>query len=537
MDQVPNASDAEYVSFQDRLSKRIKDLLDGGETLFQTEGYKDPAYLNPDLWLIYLGSFASEAERQHHNCHSCRHFIQRFGGLATINQAGLLAPALWDVELAPDDQKDAVAALAQAVKRSRVSAPFASSEAMWGEPVTGEWRHLSVVPPTKWVYKERLLNAGQKMAEWRQDFTQVKRALSEFSPQALDQALRLLEADALYRSEKVKGPAQWLRDLHAARDAAKGRDAKDNVVWRAIATAPAGFAHPRASMVGTLLEDILAGLPLDEVSKRFAAKMHPLQYQRPTAAPSDGAIAQAEVVFEKLGLALSLERRFARIEDIPAHARLWQPAPPKAPVAASGGVFGHLKAKPATQAYELPSQTMTWAKFKSQVLPTAEAIELAVQPKDAFMSLVTAAHPDAPPLLSWDREEARNPVSWYFWHGGATALSFGLNPGWAQLKLIANKPTMWGLDLSNMKHGVFFLIDGAKERRNPGVCIFPETLKSELHGIRSVIEAHSRVAKLSGEEEASAAGLMFGPDDKTWNLTLRVQSPGGKANFKIDRWD
>ena len=84
-------------------------------------------------------------------------------------------------------------------------------------------------------------------------------AMGEFTREHLETALTLLKTDSLYRSEKVLGQTEWLHGLHVARAAAHGSAANANVVWRAVATAPAGFCHPRSSMIGTLLEDIAAG--------------------------------------------------------------------------------------------------------------------------------------------------------------------------------------------------------------------------------------------------------------------------------------
>ena len=39
--------------------------------------------------------------------------------------------------------------------------------------------------------------------------------------------------------------------------------------------------------------------------------------------------------------------------------------------------------------------------------------------------------------------------------------------------------------------GVLFVLAGARESRQDGSALFPEILKSEFHGIRSVIEAYS----------------------------------------------
>ncbi len=56
---------------------------------------------------------------------------------------------------------------------------------------------------------------------------------------------------------------------------------------------------------------------------------------------------------------------------------------------------------------------MTWEKFARTVLPDAETIELYVPAEAApYVAMVTAANPQAPPILQWDRAERRNPVSW-----------------------------------------------------------------------------------------------------------------------------
>lgn len=77
-------------------------------------------------------------------------------------------------------------------------------------------------------------------------------------------------------------------------------------------------------MIGTLLKDVATGMDFATVSARFASKMHPLKYQRPQAAPRVGNIADAEKIVAQLGIARSLERRFARIDEIDT---LWKYRP------------------------------------------------------------------------------------------------------------------------------------------------------------------------------------------------------------------
>src|SRR5690606_31045341 len=105
----------------------------------------------------------------------------------------------------------------------------------------------------------------------------------------------------------------------------------------------------------------------DDVAHSFAAKMHPLQYQRPQAAPTAGAIAAAERLVEQMGIAPALRRRFARLDEIEA---LWRPAAEPEPAESAGGVFAHLtpKGKIPTRELELPATTMTWEKFQRTVL-------------------------------------------------------------------------------------------------------------------------------------------------------------------------
>lgn len=526
-----NHHDEEFNGLLAHVEARFAELVTSGTTaLFTTDA--------PDMWATYLGGFAEGAQRQYHNCTACRRFVERFGGLVTIDEQGRTASALWDEDATPEHYRPAVAAVLRAVRKARVTGVFLTTAKEWGTRDTGPWRHLSLTPPAALVYKSTVWTAGQKAAEKREDFGAVCRALAEFTPDHLDTALRLLNTDALYRSEKVLGGASWLRELHTARAGVRGA-AKDNVVWRAVALAPAGFCHPRSGMIGTLLEDIAAGMDFDEVSSRFAAKMHPLRYQRPQAAPTAGAIAAAEQRVAELGAAGSLARRFCRVDEVQA---LWRPTQkPEEAAPAAGGVFGHLtpKGAAATSAMRIPAQTMTWDKFQREVLPTAERIQVrAPGHSPHYTALVTAVNADAPPILQWDRDDARNPVSQYVWHRGAPASQYGLTGGeWVDVDALAFGPSMWNGGLEHHGKNLVFVLAGARESLQAGAAIFPETLRSEFHGIRSVIEAYSRSATIEGMDEPHAAGLVYGAGRAAWDVDVRVWAGGQSLDYRLDRWD
>jgi hypothetical protein len=373
-----------------------------------------------DLWPTFLANMP-EPLRQHYTCHACRHFVERFGSLVAIDDAGRLTSALW-ADDAPSGFAAAFKALAEAVTRAEVDGVLVPATRVLGTPASPPaadgkvWTHFSVEVPR--VHSHALLSAGQVKAERKEDWRMLTRGLAEF-PQALtERALVLLNSGTLYRSEKCIGVATWLVALHRQLAAAKTPRHRDALVWRAAATAPPGFAHVRSGMIGTLLEDLAAGLDSAAIKRRFDEKMAPDQYMRAQVAPAAGNIAQAEKAIAGLKASGALARRYARLADL-SHF-LWRP---QAAQSGPGSVFGHLtpKVKTRPDKLALPQQTLTWDKFARTVLPGAVAIEAQVPAgSERFMALVTATNPDAPPILQWDAEGQRNPISWYY-HAGIDA--------------------------------------------------------------------------------------------------------------------
>jgi hypothetical protein len=366
--------DHDYSALLTSVRASFADALTKGKALFLT---------NVDgLYDLYLDNLP--AERQVHTCHCCRRFIATYGGLVTVDEAGAAHPVMWNPEGVPDFYRPAFAAMFDRVKKARIESVFLAKETLWGTPHTGPWSHMSVVPPSALIYRERALTAFQAMAAAKENFRTVATALTELTAPMLDEALRLFTAETLSRSEKFIGPVKWLRELH---NRPKGR-LGENVLWLAVATAPEGYCHPKASVLGPLLADITAGLPFATIKQRFDAMLGPLRYQRPQVAPSVGNIKAAEALVEKLGIARSLERRFARLDEVPT---IWSPALPKVEQQ-SGGVFGHLKPKNDSSIVpvNMPAMTMTWDKFSRTVLPTAEQMEMAVPHQGRFIAMTTA---------------------------------------------------------------------------------------------------------------------------------------------------
>ena len=504
-----------------------------------------------DLYATFLENLPA-ARRQHYECRACRKFVDRFGGLVSIDESGMPMPLLWGREGAAaaassDFFGDAILALAERAIKARVTGVFLSSESTWGlaenaSPKSpnsdGRWHHMHVQPTRVMIHRPgALLTSEQVAAEKLQDYGTLSRGLAEFSSALVQQAFTMLSTGALYRSEKCIEVAKWLLALHEARDATKHKIRKENLVWRAVALAPPGFCHVRSTMIGALLTDLEAGKPFNEIKASFDSKLSPIQYQRPTSAPTDGQLAAAEKVIEKLASAGALRRRYATLEDVDPHA-IWLPKAIHAEIQDS--IFGHLKAKKSST-IDIPAQSMTWDKFSWTVLQAAERVELLVpHVAGPYFAFVTASDPAAAPILQWDHEDRRNPVSWYLYHNGARPEWWGLTSGaYVDVTAITLQPSGWHQPREHQGDGAYFLLKGARDlyHTRAGLGLFPETLRAEYHGIRSAIEAFSKSRTLEGAEAASACGIALQKGSGAWGATFRVTTKGIRVSYKLDRFD
>ncbi|WP_051293453.1 hypothetical protein [Pseudoduganella violaceinigra] len=490
------------------------------------------------LFEAYLNACDDPAQRQKRTCSCCRNFIERFGGLATVGDDGQLVSALWDIDDVPEAYREAINALQREVRRASITMPFLSSDAVLGKPEKGGWHHFAIKSGKVFV-GNGLDNAFQAASARREAFDSVRRALGEYSSSTCATALRLLKDDSLANSEAALGQAQFLVDLHTARDAVSGQQNKDNVVYRMVAMAPTGFCHPRSSMIATLLDDIAGGKSFEQAAASWAAKMHPLKYQRPQAAPTAGAIKAAEAAFEKLGAGTALQRRYATMADI--LETVWLPREQEKPV--SQGLFASIIPKAAsTPAANMiaPATVMTLDKFRRTVLPTADKIAMAAPAgPSTFVALTSAVHADARPILQWDNEEKRNPVAWYIYHGGSSASDFNLSGSYYEVTAVTPQPHTWfGQVHPQHGEGLVLLLKNARDLRKCGghSAIFPVCLKGEFHGFRSTIEAYSKANPLAGFGEDNVAGLLLSKGEQ-YQITLRVTSGGQTSDYRIDRWD
>lgn len=414
---LPTDPDGGFDHLSAAIQKHFAAIVKQDQPLFHTDA--------PDLFQAFLDGLPTEL-RQHYQCSCCRHFIHRFGDLVVVQEDGRLSSAVWpSPKSVPAAFQRGLEEIRTRVERAQVTGVFLTSLPVLGVPITGEWPHLSLPVPADRRYKNLITTAGQAAATKREEIRFLQRGLDEFPATIMGKALALIRTGNFYRSDKVEGMLHWLLGLHEMRSSTKEERLRNHRMWAAVAVAPVGFAHVKSGVLGTLFEDIAAGLSQDEIRERWATKMSPSSYMRAQVAPSAGNIAQAEKVISALKASGSLDRRYVRRAELDRF--LWR-APAQAPSSTRStqeekstkpGIFSHIIAKGQdSQTPTSGAKRLTWNQFLQTVLPEATWIEAQIPASsDRFMAMVTAVNPEAPPILQWDNEEERNPVSWYYASG------------------------------------------------------------------------------------------------------------------------
>ncbi|MDD6034048.1 MAG: hypothetical protein PUC47_11320 [Oscillospiraceae bacterium] len=523
---LPDGSKEQFLQLTASVRASFDRAVEKESLLFTTDA--------ENLYDLLLDGLPDEL-KQTYRCGTCRQFVDRFGALVTITDEGETCPVMWDGM--PDFFESIIQPIRRAVKKARVTGVFVTSAEGLGAAELNGWPHLAVKLPQKLVYADRLKTAEQQAAALAEEHRLLGENVGRYKRTTLQTALNLLRSESFDRGEKVLGAAEWFDETLQALQSARDQAHRAAILWKRAAAAPAGFCHVSETMLGTLLDDIEAGRGAERIRERFARKMDPTVYQRPQARPSEGNVARAEEIMEKLNLTDSMQRRFARIEELEL---LWKPAEPEAKP--KKGFFSDLRTKKKAESTEqqviAQGGKMTWEKFQRTVLPSAKKIEFFAC-KTNYSAIVTAVHPDAPPLLQWDNEACRCPFNWYVYKNPSQPDRWNLKPfSYVEVTGITLQPSMWHGGFEHQGKSVFFLLKGAKDSsyENSGCALFPEMLRSELHEVRSTIEAWSNTHSLSGYDEATACGFRLEAGNE-YSARFRVTTDLGVTEYILDRWD
>lgn len=497
-----------------------------------------------NLWSIYQESLRTrggEAAVRQMNCYACRDVVRKLGGVVTVADDGSLIPVMWAPNLNSDKTHgtmgEVYADMYDIISKRKIVSVWRSDDAVIGKRTTTsksgkEWSHFYFAIPKHVVVDSgsSINNASQLMADSKERFRMLMSAetgIHKIKLTTIQTVVRLLSENELYRSDTFLAPAKFHLSV---KEAITSGGRATSLVWKGLMDSPIGWANVNSTMIGTLYSWIESLTPIDDIKRMWNSRMDPDQYQRAQSAPSQGELNTAERIIEKLGASKSLERRFARLDEIRC---IWLPTPAIKKESAPGGVFSNIRPKKDSfslnEIYPTSTKLITWEKFRDVIMPTAESMEFLVPPFGGYCAFVTASHEDAPPIIQWDTEEDRYPVSSYSYSKPISAQQWNLVPGtYVNVTGIAPMP--------NFGEMLVIILDGCQDRnQNQGLGLFNEILKPEFHEIRKVMEAYSNNGILGGREESSACGWQISRN--SFNVKIRVKIGDEKKEYQIDRFD
>ena len=358
------------------------------------------------LWLTFLESFPAGTnvrfrERTEYDCSTCRGFVKNFGTVVEIHDGKIRT--VWSGVSASDPVFSVVAAaMDEFVATLPLSTVFRSTEAQYGTKTTRTlrdgkvevWDHLY----GRVEKRHHTADVGAARGSFDAAVQVFQRGLAELAPPALDTVVDLIDDNALYRGAEHRPAVTEFRSLQNRWTQATDRRA---FVFANAMNPAARFCN---TVIGTLVQDLSAGIDLEPAVRSFESKVAPQNYQRPRALITPAMVKAAMKTIDELGIEESLQRRFARLSDVSVTNVLWVDNDTRSRMkdgiegllmrAATTGSAAHLRdAKPA----ETPVLT-----FMKDILPGAATIDLwvATSHEPNFVSLTTGRHPAAPRLFT-----------------------------------------------------------------------------------------------------------------------------------------
>jgi len=371
----------------------------------------DPENLNlPEVYLAAFPPGTDPIFRTHteHDCRCCLQFLKQVGGVVSIVDGHIRT--LWEkATTLPEPYATVAAALDAAVRAAPITSVFRTSELNFGRlpnldahdtRITWTHFHVEVLP------RHRASAVGSTLNACNTKAASLHRALTDFTPEAVRTVLELIDANTLYRGAEFRSAVDGFAHLQAN---APEPALRQLYAWEQYMAPSAGI---RSTVIGTLLDDLSSGKPLEQAVASFESKVAPLNYKRPTAVVTPRMVDQALATIRTAGLEPALARRLATLEDLSVTDVLW----------ASGSAAPRMRDPLRDLLLESTPKTPRNISAGATISPEDF---LALRPREIslvltgfhlpnFLALTAPVHPDAPPLFQWD-----NNFGWSY-TGGTT---------------------------------------------------------------------------------------------------------------------
>ena len=411
-----------FATFAHDLHRHFNDMCKGTNAMFLLD-------VDPDeMWGTYLNSFPEGTNplyrvRTEHDCSCCRQFIKQVGALAVIKDGTVTN--LWDFKTRDSGYQPIADAMNRFVRDAPIKAPFFTNQQKYGckenygtvVTATGDlertviYNHFYLDMPGYVMRKD----PNSAISDAVSDFTTLKRALDEITPEAVMMVMELIDSNSLYRGAESKFVLKnFAFVLECYYTSVSNRD-KELSVWEKSRNAGGSVCHIRNSSIGTLLVNLSEGMELDDAVTANERIVAPANYKRPKAIYTQRMLNNAKKEIAELGYLDSLPRRYANLQDITVNNILFvdRAVGKKAFGLQEGASFFDDMQKAVTVDPKKFSRAdeVTIDDFISKVLPSAQGVEVFLENRHTknMVSLIAPKIPDAKPMFKWN-----NPFSWAY---------------------------------------------------------------------------------------------------------------------------
>lgn len=371
------------------------------------------------LYAEYLAAFPEGTnpifkKRTEHDCSCCRQFIRRAGSVVSVR--GDAVVTVWDAaaEKVPYPYNVVASRLRDVVRSANISDLYrvGAKEASFGSRQTrsldpagavATWNHLysGEIPKTL-----RVASPDQVRGEYRTTTQVFERGLTELTVEAVETTLSLVDANALYRGEEHRRAiVEFQKAQRSYLD--KNVDSRRLFVWT-NAQGPA--ARFRNTAIGTLVQDLSAGMEVEAAVRSFEVKVAPQNYKRTSAVITPGMVKKAMETIAELGLEPALERRFATLADISVNDVKWVDGAVK-PLMKGGigdALMQHAASQRSVESDEGHAEEISLDDFVGSVLPDLTSVEIFFKGAQLgnLVSLTAPIHPEPKQLFRWSNDFA-----------------------------------------------------------------------------------------------------------------------------------
>lgn len=524
----------------------------------------------------YFGARAA----QHMNCACCKNFLHQFGAIQHISPEGKQTAFLWDPEIVPDYLKPYFVEMKAFCESEKIrnfltepvtavqyyDADRTSGFVQLGVAEQGGHPHLHVdINVVNLTMVDTDAAVEDRLRDRAESHEIIVRTLTDKGMTAdnLRQVIAILTANEDRSVFIDRVGLRWWQDIL---ELAWARGAHlSNVAWAAMAAKiqPSAW-RMRTTSVWEMFNDLKSGFTLNTAFRRFHTMTRSTNYQRATTEASNESILRAAKIVEDSGIAPALERRTATLEDLIPYLT-WAPRLPilscePEEEEGSAGIFSHLLTKKGdskiqhSSDYEilinrdLPPVTMTWDKFTRSVLPQVKEmwVRFDGQYLPGLIAFMAPVHEDAKPILAWDNDDERCPISWYMYADGASLEKFNARRLQVRrvLGIMPNPSCRPGYSHPNVigNPAPSLIVEDLKDVFQPDstLRLFPEIMKSSLKqdvDLRRVIEnfSNSKKCEVLENRVAGITASVHGQTRVTYSLLVSTNQ--GPMVIRIDRND